>query len=171
MSYFDELKLAMTFLGKQEDTLFLGQSVAFPGNAIYRTLSGIPSVKRIELPVAEQMQMGMSIGLSLAGKTVISIYPRMNFLMCAMNQLVNHLDKLESYSNGEFIPKVIVRVCVGSETPLDPGLQHKGDYPIHLDNIPVIRLQKPEDILPAYQEAYNSKRSTLLIEYGDLYNT
>lgn len=171
LSYFDELTKAMKWLGEKPATIFLGQSVVFPGNALYRTLKEVPMSKRTELPVAEDMQMGMSIGLSLVGKVPISIYPRMNFLMCAMNQLVNHLDKLETYSNGEFKPKVIIRVCVGSEKPMNPGVQHCGDYPIHLDNIPIIRLKEAKDILPAYQEAYESNKSTLLIEYGDLYNT
>lgn len=171
MSYFDELQQAMTFLGKQTDTIFLGQSVSFPGNALYRTLSGVPTNKRLELPVAEDMQLGMCIGLSLVGKVPISVYPRMNFLMCAMNQLVNHLDKMATYSNGEFKPKVIIRVCVGSTIPVNPGVQHTGDYPIHLDNIKVIRLNESNEILTAYQEAYKSEYSTLLIEYGDKYNT
>ena len=41
-----------------------------------------------------------------------------------MNQLVNHLDKIEIISKGNFKPKVIVRVLVGSKKPLDAGLQH-----------------------------------------------
>ena len=51
----------------------------------------------IELPVAEEMQMGMSFGMSLDGTIPISIYPRWNFLLCAINQLVNHLDKKNSW--------------------------------------------------------------------------
>lgn len=171
MIYFDELTKAMKWLGANPATIFLGQSVAFPGNAIYKTLKDVPMEKRIEMPVAEDLQMGMSTGLSLVGKIPITIYPRMNFLMCAMNQLVNHLDKLETYSNGEYKPKVIVRVCVGSEKPLYPGIQHTGDYPIHLDTIPIIRLTDSLQIAGAYQEAFNSNRSTVLIEYADLYNT
>ena len=179
MVYFDELTKAMTWLGEQPDTVFLGQQVAYPGNALFKALSGVPMTKRTEMPVAEDMQMGMAIGMSLAGKVPICIFPRMNFLMCAMNQLVNHLDKMADYSHGEFKPKVIVRVCVGSETPLDPGVQHKGDYPIHLDNVDVYRLfpasYLPERcvtsnaIVPIYQLAYNSPKSALIIEYADLY--
>ena len=35
------------------------------------------------------------------------------------NQLVNHLDKLEVMSDGEWKPNVIVRVGKGSDKPLD----------------------------------------------------
>ena len=128
MSYFDELTRTMTWLGEQSDTVFLGQSVAYPGNAIFKTLIGVPMEKRIELPVAEEMQMGMSIGMALIGKTVISIYPRFDFLLLAVNQLVNHLDKLDEFTHGQFKAKVIVRVGVGATKPLYPGVQHCGDY-------------------------------------------
>ena len=89
--YFDELKRAMEWLAGHDDTIFLGQAVAVPGTAMSNTLTGIAQEKLIEFPVAEEMQMGMSLGLALAGQVPISIYPRWNFLLLAMNQLVNHL--------------------------------------------------------------------------------
>lgn len=171
MSYFNELSKAMTWLVEKPNTVFLGQQVVYPGNVLFKTLSLVPPEKKIELPVAEEMQLGMAIGLSLAGQVPIAIYPRMNFLMCAMNQLTNHLDKMETYSNGQFKPKVIIRVCVGSIRPMNPGVQHSGDYNLTLENIGIVRLKESWNIMPAYKEAYYSKRSTLLIEYGDLYGS
>ncbi|KKL80096.1 hypothetical protein LCGC14_2008200, partial [marine sediment metagenome] len=93
MNYVEELTSAMTWLGEQPDTVFIGQSVAYPGNSLYGTLKGVSGEKKLELPVAEEMQMGMSIGMAMTGKVVISIFPRMDFLLLALNQLVNHLDK------------------------------------------------------------------------------
>ena len=168
MTYVDELTKAMTWLGEKPDTIFLGQSVVYPGNAIYKTLSGVPMEKRIELPVFEDCQLGMSIGLALTGKTVISIFPRMDFLMCCMNQLVNHLDKGLYQGTG----KVIIRVCVGSTKPMHPGLQHCGDYTEGLEKmlktVKITRLLHPLAIAPDYQRAYLWGNS-LLVEYGDLY--
>jgi len=169
MSYYSELQKSMRWLGEQSDTVFLGQQVRYPGNALFRTLEDVPMEKRIELPVMEDSQLGMSIGLSLAGKVPISIYPRMNFLLCAFNQLVNHLDQMAKYSNGHFNPKVIIRVCVGSIRPLNPGVQHSGEYPLVLENTRIIRLKEEWNILSAYQEAYYSDRSSVMIEYGDLF--
>jgi len=169
MSYSEELVKAMKWLGEKPNTLFLGQQVEYDGNALFKSLHNVPAEKKIELPVAEDMQMGMGIGLSLAGRVPVLVYPRMNFLMCAMNQLVNHLDKLEVYSNGQYKPHVIIRVAVGSTKPMYPGVQHCGDYNIPLERVSTIRLKEDWNVLPAYQEAYYSKRSTVLIEYADLY--
>ena len=84
--------------------------------------------KLLELPVTEELQMGISIGLSLSGITPISIYPRWNFLLLATNQIVNHLDKISLLSNNEYMPKVIIRTSIGSERPLHPQHQHVGDF-------------------------------------------
>jgi len=174
--YFDELKRAMEWLASHDDTIFLGQAVAAPGTAMSNTLTGITQEKRIELPVAEEMQMGMSLGIALAGQVPISIYPRWNFLLLAMNQLVNHLDRIGQISNFGYSAKVIIRTSIGSERPLHPQHQHVGDFTeafrLILGSIQVLRLEEPEDIFPAYRQAYERKdsQSTLIVEYGDYFS-
>lgn len=168
MNYVESMTSAMTWLGKQPNTIFLGQCVAYPGNAMFKTLVGVPMEKRVELPVAEEMQLGLSLGLALTGKCVISIYPRFDFLLLAMNQLVNHLEKLEDFTHNQFHAKVIIRVGIGSTSPLYPGVQHCGDYTEAfrkmLKRINTIRIDKAEGILPLYQCAYAQKNSTLIVE-------
>ena len=168
MSYAEELTRAMTWLGEQPDTIFVGQAIGYPGSAMFKTLSGVPMGKRVELPVVEEMQMGISLGMALTGKTVITIYPRFDFLLLAVNQLVNHLDKLEEFTHGQFHAKVIIRVGIGSRSPLYPGVQHCGDYTMAfrylLRNCFIAKLDKPHYIVPSYQEAYQSQKSALLVE-------
>ena len=176
MKYFDELKRSMEFLGQQSNTVFLGQAVAYPGTAMSNTLKTVPQEKLLEMPVAEELQMGITVGLAVAGQVPISIYPRWNFVLLAINQLVNHLDKLPDYSHREYVPKAIIRTGIGSIRPLNPQLQHVGDYSdavqLMLTNIEVIRLEEPEDVFPAYKKAYErvDGKSTVLVEYGDYYN-
>jgi len=166
----------MNWLSEQEGTVFLGQSVRYPGTAITTTLEDIQLEKLVELPVAEEMQMGMTIGLAMDGMVPISIFSRWNFLLLAVNQLVNHLDRMPQISNNGYEPKVIIRTGIGSERPLHPQHQHTGDFTdafkLILKNIDVIRLEEPEQIFPAYREAYErtDRRSTVIVEYGDYYN-
>lgn len=110
----------MTYLGGLDNTIFIGQQMRYPGNGLYSTMEGVPLNKRIEIGVCEDTQLGIAVGLAQAGKLPICVFPRMDFLMCAMNQLINHLDK--------YPYRVIIRTCIGSTKPLDPGLQHKGNY-------------------------------------------
>jgi pyruvate/2-oxoglutarate/acetoin dehydrogenase E1 component len=176
MKYFDELCRAMEFLARDPRTMFLGQAVACPGTAMTNTLKNVAREKLLELPVTEEMQMGMSTGLALTGLVPVTLYPRWNFLLCAVNQLVSHLDKLPAMSNGGYQPKVIIRTGIGSERPLHPQFQHVGDFTdafrLMCKNIEVIRLDEPEHIFPAYQKALEREdgKSTIIVEYGDYYS-
>lgn len=174
MNYFEEMKRSMDFLAKDPRVLFLGQAVACPGTAMSGTLRDVPREKLLELPVCEELQMGMANGLAVAGFVPVSIFPRWNFLLLAMNQIVNHLDKLKVISNGGYTPKVIIRTGIGSQHPLHPQQQHVGDFTDALrlmcTNIEVVRLDEPAQILPAYQKALerDDGRSTIVVEHGDL---
>lgn len=172
MTYRNELTKAMTFLGEQRRTVFLGQSVGFPGTAMYWTLEGVPKAKLIELPVFEDCQLGMAIGMSLNGDLPVCIYPRINFLLLAMNQLINHLDKLHRFGNG-YRPKVIIRTAVANDQPMDPGPQHLGDYStglrLMLQHVQVVVLERTSQIVQAYRDAVYRDGPTLLIEKAAKY--
>lgn len=172
-NYKTQLKDAMFWLSKQQNVLFLGQSVNYPGTGMYDTLEHIPETLKMEFPVAENFQIGFSIGMALNGIVPVSIIPRWNFLLCATDQIVNHLDKIYSMSLDEYSPKVIIRVAVGSEIPVDPQDQHKGNFSdsfrLMCRNIDIIELDVPEKIVPGYQLAYNrtDNKSTILVEFSD----
>lgn len=174
MKYFDELKRSMDMLASNPDTIFMGQAVEYAGTAMTNTLKDVPSDKKLELPVCEDLQTGMANGLALDGKIPISIYPRWNFLLLGVNQIVNHLDKISEIS--EFKTKVIIRTSIGAERPMHPQHQHVGDFTdafrMMLKNVEVIRLDEPDQIFPAYCKALNRTdgKSTILVEWGDFYN-
>ncbi|MDA9167722.1 hypothetical protein N9O03_03225 [Candidatus Pelagibacter sp.] len=176
MKYKQELIKSMNYLATKPNTIFLGQSVAFSGNAIYNTLVGVPNKKKLEMPVFEDAQMGMSLGLAMSGFVPITCYPRFDFLILAFNQLVNHLDKVRKMSRNEIKPRVIIRTSIGSKKPLDGGPQHTQDYTKifkdTLTEVKVVFLNSPKQILPAFKKAYLDKNSYsyLFIENGDFYN-
>ncbi|HVM77105.1 MAG TPA: hypothetical protein VMU07_03065 [Candidatus Paceibacterota bacterium] len=175
MKYREELRRAVLYLAEHPKTIFIGQSVSYPGNAIYTgSLKDVPMEKKIEMPVFEETQMGMSIGLAMEGFIPVSVFPRYNFLIVAANQLINHLDKIPHISHGKLRPKVIIKTMVGGVRPLDPGVQHKSNFTEafrHLvsENIVIEDLTEPEMIFPAYQRALEREdgKSTILVEYGD----
>ena len=104
-NYNYEILKSMKLLEMQKNSIFLGQSVEYPGNLIYKTLAKIRNKKKLELPVFEDVQMGMSIGLAFEGFLPISTYPRFDFLLLACNQMINHLDKIQYMSQKQFKPK------------------------------------------------------------------
>jgi pyruvate/2-oxoglutarate/acetoin dehydrogenase E1 component len=135
--------------------VFVGQGVAADGVATFDSLEGVPFEQRIETPVVEELQVGMGIGLALCGFLPVLVYPRMDFLLRAADQLVNHLDKLEEMSRGQFAPRVIIRTRVGSATPLDPGPQHRQNHSaafrLMLRTVRVIEVTEPLAALHLYR--------------------
>jgi len=49
--YKDELIKSMEWLSEKDNTIFLGQSVKYSGNAIYNTLKTLPEESRFQLVV------------------------------------------------------------------------------------------------------------------------
>jgi len=177
MKYKEELIRAMHWLSQKEDTIFLGQACRVSGHAISSTLEKVPMEKRVELPVFEETQLGISTGMALEGYVPITMYPRFDFFILACNQLINHLDKIRDMSKGDMQPRVIIRVAVGSKSPIDAGPQHTQNHTEALrgmlTDVNVVELLEPEDVFPAFKEAYEREdsRSTLIIEHGQYYGT
>lgn len=173
MSYSDyhkEICRAMKALSDNPKVIFLGQQVGITD--FYGTFKGIPLNQRREMPVAEDLQTGIAIGLALEGYLPVSIYQRIDFLPRTCDQLVNHLDKIEKMSQGIFNPKVIIRTTIGSKTPLDTGLQHSQDLTEMFKaglSFPVVKVETPYEVKVAYEEAIKCKSSYMIIEVQDFY--
>jgi pyruvate/2-oxoglutarate/acetoin dehydrogenase E1 component len=136
------------------------------------TLDEVPKEKMIEVPVMEETQMGMSLGLAITGKTVISFYPRWDFLISAANQLINHVDKYELMTGKKV--NILIRVGKGADVPLDPGHQHKANYieqfKTMCPNIQVHDLKTWQDVELSYNYVIKEGGIHIMAEYPELYN-
>ena len=175
MKYKEELDRAMEWLGAKPNTVFMGQAIGFSGHAISNTMVKVPQDKRVELPVFEELQMGIATGMALEGWVPVTCYPRFDFFILGLNQLVNHLDKIQDMSKGDMKPKVIIRVAVGSKVPFSAGPQHTQNHTEAmrqmLTEVNVVELTEPEQIFDAFCNAYNSDKSTLIIEHSEYYGS
>ena len=163
---------AMSDLAKLDETIFIGQQIIYAGNPMSTTLTEVPKEKMIEVPVMEETQMGMSLGLAIVGKTVISFYPRWDFVISAANQLINHVDKYELMTGKKV--NILIRVGKGANIPLDPGHQHKANYINEFKsmcpNIEIHDLKTWQDVELSYNYAIKEGGIHILAEYPELYN-
>ena len=174
MNYKEELQKATDLLAENR-YIFLGQNMVAGGTSLYHMVKHLPIEQRIELPVFEDIQMGMAIGMHLENLKICCAYPRWDFMILATNQIINHADKVKRMSNGQFKLKgLIIRTCVGSVKPMFPGEQHSGDYTkafkLMCKDIVVVDLIKPEQIVEEYKKAMERDVPTILVEHPDLYN-
>jgi pyruvate/2-oxoglutarate/acetoin dehydrogenase E1 component len=170
--YKTEIKSSMEYLSNDPNCLFIGYGLKY-GSKGGGHLKDVDSSKIIETPVAENLMLSMAIGLSLEGFLPVVIYERFDFIMNAMDALVNHLDKISLISKNEFNPKVIIRCIVGSKTvPFFTGVTHTQDFSDSIQqmiDIPVYKLLESDKIDSIYKKCYYSKKSSIIVEYKDLY--
>jgi pyruvate/2-oxoglutarate/acetoin dehydrogenase E1 component len=172
-NYAAELRRTMTWLAAQPSTVFVGQALR-NGSFMSATFDDCPDGKLCELPVFENTNVGMAIGMSLSGCIPIVVIPRWNFLILAADAIVNHLDKIAEYSL--YRPRVIIRTAVGRTRPLSPGIQHTSNFcdafRSMCRSIHIVELREPKSVFEEYAKAYsrNDGVSTILSEYGDLYH-
>jgi pyruvate dehydrogenase E1 component beta subunit len=173
MKYKEALKKSMALLAENDKVRFMGYNVSY-GSRAYGTLSDIDKSKCFETPLAENLMSSLAIGMSLEGFRPVVFFERHDFLLNALDSIVNHLDKIESMSYGQFKTPVIIRATVGSKVPLDPGAQHTQDFTEILKKLikfPVIELTNSEQILKEYEKAFKSEHPILFVERRDLYDT
>ena len=172
MKYRDKIIEAMEFIGKQPDTLFLGNGL-LNGYRIYGTMDKVELNRCSEMPVAENLKMGVAIGIALCKFVPVVIFPRMDFMLIASDQIINHLCLMPKMSGEQFKLPVIIRCIVGSQyMKFDVGHQHKKDFSSLFEPyMKVVRLEKDSDIVAEYKKAYESSEPTMLVEYKDLYTS
>lgn len=184
MTYKESLTEAMEALAADPLVRFIGYGL-LTGRA-GGTLKNVPVAQIVETPVAENLMVGLAIGMSLRGLRPVVYIERMDFILNALDAIVNHLDKIGPMSRNEFQPAVILRVVVGNKNkPLYTGATHTQDFSKGLRamvNFPVIALGRPKsDERPALcapdsfiqiqyelaEQRQREYRSTMLVEYKD----
>jgi pyruvate/2-oxoglutarate/acetoin dehydrogenase E1 component len=173
LSYKEELTAAMESLAADPLVRFVGYGVRIGGRA-QGTLKNVADSQLIEMPVAENLMIGFSIGLALKGLKPVVFIERFDFILNALDAIVNHLDKIETISRGEFKPTMILRIVVGNKSkPLFTGETHTQDFTAALNalvSFPLVTLPSAPYINLAYRVAHESldRHSTAIIEYKDL---
>ena len=174
MTYFDVIKKECSEYAKQPSAVFIGYNTVF-GSRMYGTLDDVAPDKCLESPVAENLMAGMAIGMALEGYRPVICFERHDFMLLALDSLVNHLDKLAWMSGGQFKLPVVVRAIVGGRNKLNAGPMHTQSYATAFRNMfrytPIINGMTEEDIREGWSLVGNTTSgAVVLIEYKDHYN-
>jgi pyruvate/2-oxoglutarate/acetoin dehydrogenase E1 component len=92
-------------------------------------------------PLSEDAMTGAAIGMAMAGMKPIHVHIRMDFLMLAMNQLVNLAAKAHYMYGGQTQVPLTIRTMIGKSW--GQGAQHSQGLYSQLMNIPGIRVVAP----------------------------
>lgn len=169
ISYKDAVCESMDLLAKH-NAVFIGYNVA-RGDAM-GTLKNVPFNQKLETPVAENLMAGLAIGMSFEGYRPVLFYERHDFMLVAMDAIVNHIDKIERISHGQFKVPVIIRAVVADGGPFYSGPTHSQDFTQAFRSMvtfPVIDPVTGSDVINAFKGALESNAPAMIIERKSRY--
>ncbi len=158
---------------RDPSVIIFGQGVDDP-KAILGTTKGLVekfgSRRVFDTPLSEDGMTGVAIGASLAGLRPIHTHIRMDFVLLAMNQIVNMAAKMRYMFGGEGCVPLVIRSLIGKSW--GQGAQHSQSiYPLFL-NIPGLKIftpSTPYDAKGCLIQSIRDNNPTLFIEHRLLY--
>jgi pyruvate dehydrogenase E1 component beta subunit len=169
--YKDAIHKAMLQLAKNKHTIFIGYNTLY-GSQIYGTLKGVPKEQLLETPVAENLMVGLAMGMSLEGYRPVVCFERTNFLYTAADAIRHHLCMLPKLSGGQFTFPVVIRAIGGYWRPLDPGPQHHTGDAVSLAKVLGIECRvcnSAKSVRDNYAKAMTTRNPILIVEHRMYY--
>jgi len=123
-----------------------------------------------DVPNCEEALVGMGVGASLLGYRPVMVNLRIEFLMLAMNQIINHAAKWPSMSGGRSRVPLTLRAMIGKHW--GQAAQHSGAlYPLfaHVPGLEVVVPGSFDDAPGLLLAAIQSDHPTIVIEEKPLY--
>jgi pyruvate/2-oxoglutarate/acetoin dehydrogenase E1 component len=158
---------------RDPSVLVFGLDVDDP-KAIQGTLRGLiqkyGSTRVFGTPLSEDAMTGAAIGMALAGLRPIHVHIRMDFLMLAMNQLVNVAAKSRYMYGGKVSVPLVVRSMIGKSW--GQGAQHsQGLYSffMHVPGLKVVAPSTPYDAKGCLIAAVRDDNPVLYVEHRILH--
>ena len=153
-------------LSHYPEFIVLGQGVWSPwyvGNSMSRLEEEFGKDRVIDTPVSEAACTGMAVGASLCGYKAIIVHPRMDFMVLAMDSIVNQAAKWSYMLGGQAHPAVTFRGIINRGG--EQGAQHSQALHSWFAHIPGLRVVMPSTV----QDARDLLIASVLCEDPVLY--
>jgi pyruvate dehydrogenase E1 component beta subunit len=176
MRYRDALRLALTEEMERDPSVFVvGEGIGERGGS-YKVTDGLlarfgPN-RVIDTPLSEAGFVGLGVGAAIAGQRPVVEMLFIDFLMLAMDQVVNQAAKYRFMSGGEGRVPLVIRTQGGAGNSL--AGQHSQSLEALLYHIPglkVVMPATPADAKGLLVAAIRDEDPVIFIEHKQLYMT
>lgn len=156
-------------MARDPAVIVMGMGVDDPKGILGTTLGLVQKygAERVfDTPLAEDAMTGVAIGAALAGLRPIHVHIRMDFLMLAMNQLINMAAKTHYMFGGQEHVPIVVRAMIGKSW--GQGAQHSQalySFFMHVPGLRVITPTTPYDAKGCLVQAIRDDNPVLFIEH------
>lgn len=137
-------------LEKYPEVFVIGQGLWSPwyvGNSMTDLDKRFGTKRIIDTPVSESACTGAAVGASLAGMKPIVVHPRMDFMLYAMDAIVNQAAKWSHMVGGQAHPSVTIRSIINRGG--EQGAQHSQALHAWFAHIPGLRVVMPSTVADA----------------------
>ena len=160
-------------MAKDSRVLVYGLDVDDP-KAIQGTTKGLPQKYGTErvfgTPLSEDAMTGAAIGMALAGLRPIHVHIRNDFMLLAMNQLINIAAKSHYMYGGSVSIPLVIRSMIGKSW--GQGAQHSQSlysFFMHVPGLKVVAPTTPYDAKGCLIEAIRDNNPVIFIEHRILH--
>lgn len=137
-------------LEKYPEVFVIGQGLWSPwyvGNSMTDLDKKFGVDRVIDTPVSESACTGAAVGASLAGMKPIVVHPRIDFMLYAMDAIVNQAAKWSHMVGGQASPGVTIRGIINRGG--EQGAQHSQALQSWFAHIPGLRVVMPTTVADA----------------------
>ena len=137
-------------LRKYPEVFVIGQGLWSPwyvGNSMTDLDKRFGVERIIDTPVSESACTGAAVGASLAGMKPIVVHPRMDFMLYAMDAIVNQAAKWSHMFGGQAHPGLTVRGIINRGG--EQGAQHSQALHAWFAHVPGLRVVMPATVADA----------------------
>jgi pyruvate/2-oxoglutarate/acetoin dehydrogenase E1 component len=161
-------------MARDERVFCIGEDIGIPGGwgGAFTVTLGLEKDFRdriIDTPISENGFMGVALGAALMGLRPVADVQYGDFLLCAMDQVVNQIAKMRYMSGGKLRVPVVLRAPVGAT---GRGAQHGSNLEAMFLNVPGIKILCPATAYDAkglLKAAIRDDNPVLIFEHKLLY--
>ena len=137
-------------LENYQETFVIGQGLWSPwyvGNSMTDLDKKFGKNRVIDTPVSESATTGAAVGAPIAGMKPIVVHPRMDFMLYAMDAIVNHAAKWSYMFGGQASSGVTIRSIINRGG--EQGAQHSQALHAWFAHVPGLRVVMPSSVADA----------------------
>lgn len=137
-------------LGTYPEVFVIGQGLWSPwyvGNSMTDLDKKFGADRVIDTPVSESACTGAAVGAALAGMKPIVVHPRMDFMLYAMDAIVNQAAKWSHMVGGQAAPGLTIRAIINRGG--EQGAQHSQALHAWFAHVPGLRVVMPATVADA----------------------
>lgn len=148
--------------------IVIGEGVPDP-KACFGTTAGLKEIfpgRVFDMPISENGGVGFCIGASLNGLKPIMVHMRQDFLMYAMDQIVNNAAKWHQMYGGQNSVPIVIRAFTGRGW--GQGIQHSQNLEAMFAHVPGLKVVTPsnaENAAGLLQSAINDPNPVIILEH------